>query len=202
MPPANAMDLPFQRYMLGRFGKRDEAPCPLLDEIPVETIAGFVEALGLLFEHGALPTMPGTTSLQEKATLRELGYSKLVGGAGSCDFTDIVSGYRVATGIICPKEPIAALGFIKDAPALFSRGRKELLAFLCDRLGLALGYPVHDLWRSEYIDIDQCAAEVRMPVRDVIKEIRANGWSGLCYPWADRLFVPVDVHWQLQQIAK
>ncbi|SFV31734.1 TniQ protein [Devosia crocina] len=199
-PMAGPSDLPFERYFLGRLGRSVPVPCPILDALPLPMAADVAEAIGGVLEIGYALSLPDVID-DERARRRERGYRSLAAGDVGRAFSPAVDEFRARTGNISPKQPIASLGFIAGIPALHARGGEKLNDLLCAGLGRVLGYPVHDLWRTDYLDGEWCAGDLGISMAQLIAKLRDGGWMSKCPTDADRLFVPVDVVWLLRRAA-
>ena len=195
-PTSGASRYPFQQYCLGRLGLMDPTSCGALDPLPLDAAVDTVEWLGGLLSSGYSVSNPCSAPRPEKVEWRETGFSCLVGNGSRREFEEVVCGFRSATSTRCPKQPIKALGFFSDLPALHFRGNNQLVDFLKVRLGLALGYPVSDLWHTDYIDADWCALKNRLSPAAFTSLVHERGWLSSCHSKDGILYVPVDVEWQ------
>lgn len=154
--------LPFQEYLLGRLGRLDRTESPVLDDLPVDAVVDVSRAFGRLQEHGEKAV------LADEATLvrwGEAGFAWLNRDDKPDDLVDAISRHRNASGEMAPLVPIRALGSIAELSALHYRGADRLTALIARRLGKALGYPVFDIWRTDYRDLASCLASTGLEKR-------------------------------------
>lgn len=197
LPIADKVQLPhFQAYSLGRLGRGDPIALQALDDLPLASAVELVEALGVLLDIGTGKGIPRDANEKQRALWRDAGYIALT-QPDTIDLVDLVEEYRLKTGIVCPKRPVDVLGFLADASVLHERGNMRLVDILLQQLGRALGYPVHDLWTSDYVSVEWCAAAAKKTVPDYVSLLQAAGLRGQCVGYKDYLFVPVDVNWSV-----
>jgi hypothetical protein len=177
----------------------DRTESPVLDDLPVDAVVDVSRAFGRLQEHGekAVPA--------DEATLvrwGEAGFAWLNRDDKSDDLVDAISRHRNASGEMAPLVPIRALGSIAELSALHYRGADRLTALIARRLGKALGYPVFDIWRTDYRDLASCLASTGLEKEAFVQRLHENGWLSACLAVQDDLAVPVDTLWKVGQLLK
>lgn len=193
---------PFQQYILGRMRRRDPSVCLVLDDLPVEACVDVCRALGELAERGYSPLAERPTLPADQIRRAEIGFAWLTREDEPGDLVEVVNAYRRTGADSAPHEPIAALGFISDLAALHMRGSDHLVELLKQRLGKAMGFPVTDLWQTDYLDARYCQAATRLEVASFIRILNDNGWRSSCITFGGDLFVPVDILWHVTQIVR
>ncbi|WP_332714402.1 TniQ family protein [Pelagibacterium mangrovi] len=196
-------DLPCQLYLLGRLGRRERITCSILDPLPVDLVVDVVRAIGALLAKGFATKHPLPESELELVEWAEAGFGWLRCDDLSANIpTGIVEAFRRTQGILCPREPIRALGFIADLVALHLDEGKVLSSLLARRLGKALGYPVTDIWRTDYRDIDFCLASSGLNKTEFFQILVERNWLSRCRDCNGAFFVPVDTLWEVGCIAR
>ncbi|CAN7551534.1 TniQ family protein [Devosia sp. LjRoot3] len=200
LPPAGTMNASaFQGYCLGRLGRGARVEVPLLDALELASVVDLAEALGALLDIGFANKVPGNASHEQRACWRDAGYLALA-EPETFDLVNLAEEYRLKTGTVCPKRPADILGFFSDAKPLYDRGNELLVGLLLEKLAHGLGYPVHDLWVSDFVSIEWCAAAGRMPIPAYISALQEAGLRDKCMTYRDYFFVPVDIHWEVTHL--
>lgn len=194
--------LPCQEYLLGRLGRWAPSRNRVLDQLPLSMAVDITAAIGAFLEMGYRTARPVPRGALEKVDWVERGFSWL-GGDGQDDVLSCAAAeFRRVQGTVCPKEPVRALGFVADLAAIQFRDATELTDLLSQRLGMALGYPVTDLWRSDYSDISACLKATGHNEAVFLRLLRENGWLHTCLSRGPHFFVPVDTLWQVGKLLK
>jgi hypothetical protein len=193
---------PFQRYALGRLERLQPTTSEVLDPLPLDLVVSVVQNVGAMLTAGFSSVSPLALAGADPIGWAETGFAWLQRPTVGNELQAIVDRYRTISGVVCPREPVMALGFLADLPALHFRKADALLALLRQRLSHALGYPVNDLWRTDYWDLGACAAATNLSAREFLCLLHERGWHSSCHAHGNDLFVPVDTLWHAGQAAK
>lgn len=196
-------DLAFQRYLLGRLGRMPSIASPGLDPFPVDVVVDIARAFGELLLTGYAAKRGPLVREGDLVVWGEYGYAWLTADTDDGHELDaVVKAFRQQTGITAPREPIQALGFVSNQAALHLPGSAVMNDLIKRRLGKALGYPISDLWLTDYRDLSSCLAATGLQKADFLRHVHDLGRLTACRGVRDELYVPVDVLWLIGRVVR
>lgn len=177
LPVSTIAPSPFQQWFVNRLDGADGAP-PMIAPFTTAEAVDAVENIGLLAMGGYRAGLASTWTLGvDPALVMDLGFRAVHDGLGGA-ISACVREYQHQSGIYVPTAPASALGWFgtwlvqSDLPV-----DHPLLEEVRSCLSVALGWPVTDLNRSDFVSLRELAVNRRMSTTDVENSAQESGYA-------------------------